>query len=288
MTIFEFQHFAVVGGTGALGRVVTRELLCGKAKSVRVVTRKCSKAHAKEELRNLGAKVMDVDYSDFSSLVCYYDMFSNQALMIDAAKVAGVTRFVPSEYGIDIVGKDHPFLSQKQATRRYVEQSGLEYTYYITGFFIDHLITTHGGFDLKRRTATIIGSGKTPLSVTAMDDVARFIVRTINLTESRNAALTISGETTCLLKICQDITKVNKLDMKVNNIPIEEAVATVNQVPSPLDAITKMYYDILIMVENGICLNPLNHISLTNLTPISVVGYINRLIHPPTSECSAL
>ena len=95
-----YTRFAVVGGTGALGALVTKELVAQGAEVI-VLSRSASDVP-------VGATVKVVDYADPSSLAealagaevvistLYAAGFAVQPAVVDAAKAAGAKLFVPS------------------------------------------------------------------------------------------------------------------------------------------------------------------------------------------------
>jgi len=96
-----FASFAVAGGAGGLGSLITKELLAQGAKVV-VLSRSASTAVPE------GAIVRAVDYTDKDSLVNALSGvevvvsalnaggFPSQPALADAAKAAGAKLFVPS------------------------------------------------------------------------------------------------------------------------------------------------------------------------------------------------
>jgi uncharacterized protein YbjT (DUF2867 family) len=98
---FTYTTFAVAGGAGGLGALITKELLAQGAQ-VAVLSRNASTAVPS------GATVKVVDYSDAASLTAALQGvqvvvsalsaggFAQQPALADAAKAAGVKLFVPS------------------------------------------------------------------------------------------------------------------------------------------------------------------------------------------------
>ena len=73
-----------------------------------------------------------------------------------------------------------------------LKQSKLQYTRFATGFFMDYWGMPHVksnlapftfGIDMQNGQAAIPGDGNVPLSLTYSRDLARFVVRTLDLDE---------------------------------------------------------------------------------------------------------
>lgn len=112
-----FQSVAVAGATGAIGYSITEALLNDGSYKVRILRKKPESKNEKTELlASKGVEIVYVDYNQKDDLVKALkgidavvsavnakDMVSNfysiQAPLVEAAKEAGVKRFIPSEFG---------------------------------------------------------------------------------------------------------------------------------------------------------------------------------------------
>ncbi|KAF9576103.1 hypothetical protein EC968_000171 [Mortierella alpina] len=126
------------------------------------------------------------------------DFYNSQVLLIDAAKAAGVKRFVPSEFGLDTIKYTrlndlHPILVDKGRIRDYIEKSGMEHTYILNGVFAEYMPAF--GFDVKKKTATIHVPPTTRMSISLLADVGRFTALALSSPYSRNAALHVASYT---------------------------------------------------------------------------------------------
>lgn len=174
----------VAGGTGGFGKFLTKELLKFPVtySPVRVLTREESKSKAQDLVKE-GAELVTADYNDHASLVkalngkrnSFHKEFrklsfaekSNitgvtivisalggavvgepQLALVKAAKEAGVTRFIPSEYGVD-PSKNTPFgfYAPKLKVQQAIKDAGLEYILYGNGLFTDADLIPEFGFD---------------------------------------------------------------------------------------------------------------------------------------------
>jgi uncharacterized protein YbjT (DUF2867 family) len=184
----------VVGATGVLGREVTKRLLA-EGRAVRGTTRHADRA---DDLRELGAEVVYADLIDRASLARACEgagavlaaahslmgtgTYASKAVdgdghraLIDAAKAAGVERFVyTSARGAT---PDHPvdFMRTKVAIEGYLRQSGVDFTILRPSAFMEwHVHRLLGLSILQSGTATVFGSGNASTNFIAADDLARY------------------------------------------------------------------------------------------------------------------
>jgi NADH dehydrogenase len=203
----------IVGGTGALGSVAAEKLLAQR-EAVRIMTRTPAKAEA---LQALGAEVVQGDLRDQDSLVqaCqgvdavlasahsvmgsgseaskYIDDQGHRWL-IDAAKAAGVNRFVyVSALG---AAPDHPanFFRIKYKIEQYLRKGGLSYAILRpTAFMESHAYMLIGQPILEKGKVTLFGKGKNPRNFVAAADVAHFAVMMLLKSGPSGEVLGIGG-----------------------------------------------------------------------------------------------
>ncbi|EJU01467.1 NADP-binding protein [Dacryopinax primogenitus] len=204
----EFEHFVVLG-SGRLGVFIIQELVAlkkqGKIKSVVVFTRS-NDSH--ERILQLGAKPVNVNYSNADQLVhalkgvdCVVSTLASNAVEFEkevarACKVLEVKLFVHSEWGLPNV--DHPG-SRKGEVKKYLKEIKQPWAYFYTGVFIDLVFTPFAGFNWNEGKVSIGGSGNGQVSCTARTDIARYVAYVlINLPveELENKAFRIEGERT--------------------------------------------------------------------------------------------
>ncbi|KAJ9078701.1 hypothetical protein DSO57_1003972 [Entomophthora muscae] len=151
------------------------------------------------------------------------------------------------------------------------------YTYYITGFFIERLMMPHLGFDIPNCKVSIVGKGETKVSVTSLNDVAKFVVGTINLPQAKNSKLFITGEETTLLGIAKDAAEIKAKPFEIEHIPIEKAQSILGD--ESTDGLTKAVNLLRLEIENGGVINKGNDASLVvGLKPMSIREYIQAQI----------
>ncbi|KAI9878830.1 MAG: hypothetical protein M1830_010399 [Pleopsidium flavum] len=196
---------ALAGGTTGMGLSILNEILATNKHQVVLLSRS-----PKPELSAQGIDVRSVDYNshDFlvrtlrgvhtviSAIASWDDsMRTSQLALVEAAKDAGVKRFAPSEYagpsndGIDLY-------AHKEAVWQAVKASGLEYTKFACGLFMNLFVTgTPRGeeealsglrpwnfiVNVKAGTADILGDGEAKATFTESRDVATFVAASLDL-----------------------------------------------------------------------------------------------------------
>ncbi|KAH7099983.1 NAD(P)-binding protein, partial [Auriculariales sp. MPI-PUGE-AT-0066] len=233
-----YTNFAVAGGAGGLGALITKALLSQGAEVI-VLTR------SKDSAVPAGAAAKVVDYADSASLSAALKGvqvvisalnaggFGQQPALADAAKAAGVKLFVPSEYGNPTheVSADS-LLHFKAALHQHLRTIGLPYTLYYTGWFSDYNFIPPFGFDVANKTLTIVGKGNTPISFTSRPDVAHFIAYTLtHLPEDKlqNATLGVEGDRRTLVSLKQTFEEVFGGEFKLVHRDTDEVAKLVQE-----------------------------------------------------------
>lgn len=158
-----YKNVAIAGATGNLGPSLVNALL-DAGFEVTIFTRAGGRTPA--NLPHGVSKVVPVEYTSVSSLTSAlrgHDVFvSNipnhgaQKPLIDAAIAAGVKRFVPSEFGMDVMRDEKTaalpmFKDGKKVIQEYLkEKSGeISWTCVVTGLFLDWCLDVGFSVDLK-------------------------------------------------------------------------------------------------------------------------------------------
>ena len=181
----------VAGGTGNLGqRIVTA--LRQKGADVRVIVRSGSDVNTVKKLENLGAVVFTVDTSNVaevsnactgafcvvSALAGLRDVIiDTQKVLLDAAVIAGVPRFIPSDFSLDFtnltVGENRN-LDLRREFRQYLDKSTISATTIFIGPFMDLLTGQMPMILFKPKRILYWGNADQRLDFTTMDDTAAF------------------------------------------------------------------------------------------------------------------
>ena len=185
---------AIAGGTGDVGRHIVDSIVAAKKHDLIILARSPN-----SDLEKLGVNVATVSYDDPSSLtsalqgvhtlICTIaasqgdEQVNTQLALIKAAQEAGVSRFMPSEFGVaGYIDDPVEYFRYKAQVVEAVKKSGLEYTLFENGFFMNYLAAGTAGMgyfpvnlfivDVERCTALIPGDGSSIFSITRVEDVA--------------------------------------------------------------------------------------------------------------------
>ncbi|KAJ7220040.1 hypothetical protein GGX14DRAFT_432960 [Mycena pura] len=173
-----YKSFAVVGG-GLVGLPVVRALV---AKKVSVVLLSRPESSAKNVPP--GVQVEKVDYNNVAATAAIFRKHKVDVVLstvattaagtltslVDAAKLAEIKLFVPSEYGLPTDGQTEGALGDKNKLAAYLKDVGVPSTRIFTGMFIEFIPWISGYTDNGK--ITIVGNGEAPLSCTAVEDIA--------------------------------------------------------------------------------------------------------------------
>ncbi|GAB3175873.1 NmrA family NAD(P)-binding protein [Telluribacter humicola] len=187
----ENKTIVLAGATGDLGGRIARSLLQQGAQ-VRAIVRPGSTGKAVEALRQLGASIVEVDFSSTSGLVtacmgadCVVSALSGlrevivdaQTALLQAAVEASVPRFIPSDYAIDYTGLPpgtNRNLDLRQAFRERLDKAPIAATSVLNGMFTD-LLTGQAPvilFPLNR--VVYWGNADQPLDFTTTENTAQY------------------------------------------------------------------------------------------------------------------
>eukprot|EP00276_Gloeochaete_wittrockiana_P004876 CAMPEP_0184645436 /NCGR_PEP_ID=MMETSP0308-20130426/1905_1 /TAXON_ID=38269 /ORGANISM="Gloeochaete witrockiana, Strain SAG 46.84" /LENGTH=317 /DNA_ID=CAMNT_0027074419 /DNA_START=94 /DNA_END=1047 /DNA_ORIENTATION=+ len=217
-----YKIVAIAGATGGVGEKIATAILKSKLFEVKILVRAASVTGEKkkqvDDLVKLGAKLVTFATESLEEAVkCLTGVevvvsalsgtgLGYQPTLIQAAKTAGVKLFIPSDYGIDIYSPDtmakikgtmvEGFFAPKLAAIETLKKVGLDYTIVLNGFFTDTTFFDWIGFDaLGSGKVLIAGDGKSKISFTSRDDVAKYIVEILkNADKYKNKIVKVSGD----------------------------------------------------------------------------------------------
>ena len=247
----------VVGATGLLGREICRRLAAA-GKPLRALVRRTADRAKVDELEQSGATLVRGDLKDRASLdaacrgidtvittasttlsrqegdsIQTVDQ-EGQMRLVDAAKAAGVARFVYVSYshGIDV---DCPLATAKRAVENHVKQSGMTYTILAPSVFMEIWLSPALGFDAANAQARIYGSGTNPISWISLGDVAQFVVLALDHAAARNAILELGGPAAISpLEVVRAFEQTGGRPFTVEHVPEETLRAQRTAATDPL------------------------------------------------------
>jgi len=181
----------LAGATGDLGQRVARAL-GRRGALVRALIRARTPEEVRSELRATGATLVDTDFSDPAALqrvcaraVCVISTLNGieptivgvQGALLEAAVVAGVPRFMPSDFSLDFTKTrpgDNRNMDLRRAFQAQVDAAPIRATSVLNGAFAD-LLTGEAPIVLhKLRRILYWGDADQPLDFTTKDDVADY------------------------------------------------------------------------------------------------------------------
>lgn len=208
------MHVLVVGATGLLGTEICRRAI-NAGHRVRGLVREMSDPDRVSGLRDLEVELAHGDLGDPPSLdraVAGVDAVvstatatgrggsesiegvdrTGQLSLVEAARDAGVRRFVHVSFSADI-GGDDPLTKAKREVERRVRESGMTWTILKPSCFMEVWLGPALGFDFPNRKVTLFGTGEAPLSYISLYDVAAFAVHALESRDTENEDIELGG-----------------------------------------------------------------------------------------------
>ncbi len=190
------QTIALVGGTGHLGSLLGNAVLDKTDVQLRLLVRPASRDKV-AELEKRGAQVVEGALGpDAGALASLCEgvstvisavqggpdvIIDGQTHLLRAARDAGVRRFIPSDYSLDLFKVKPGHIPTSDVRRRFAsvadaERGKVEVVHVLNGGFLDRGVLF--GFirviDVEKRTAYVWGDGKQPMDWTTYADTARY------------------------------------------------------------------------------------------------------------------
>ena len=213
----------VFAASGTAGRACVNELLAQDVFDVKVLRRKpgqqeksssgvlmgvAEKQPLWDEWTRKGVEVREADVTDHSELIPALEgtdylvscvpLFATESQypLIWAAKMAGVERFVPSEYGYIYEWEQfwptpsvhRTMAAQKAFIRRVIELAGLDFTIIPAGLWPEYYMVEPVG---------VMGDGERKFSWSCGQDVGRIIPHVLAHPASRNAVCPVAATAYC-------------------------------------------------------------------------------------------
>ncbi|GAD95780.1 hypothetical protein MYCGRDRAFT_108162 [Paecilomyces variotii No. 5] len=290
---------AVAGGAKGIGLDIVQAILDTKKHALTVLSRS-----DQPSLISKGIDIKVVDYSSvqqlkdalggvhtvISCLAAYgSDTAAAELALLEAAKQVEAARFVPSEWNSacnDVVD----LYSGKETVWKAVQSSGLEYTRFVNGLWMnvwgpgcprdeEEALGAYKGrppfcIDVRAGTALIPGDGSQRMVVTRTQDVGRFVAAALELphweAESR-----IAGDRLTFTEVVELVKEICGKDLHITTLSVEDLEGILNS--GNLDVGERFYYQLLLSIALGRTdFEP----TLNNLCPhiksLSVAEYFRR------------
>ncbi|MBN3871778.1 SDR family oxidoreductase [Nostoc sp. JL33] len=228
----------IVGATGTLGRQVARRAI-DEGYKVRCLVRSSKKAAF---LKEWGAELVpgNLRYPDTlaealegvtqvidastsrptDSLSIKQVDWDGKVALIQAAKAAGVERFI----FFSILDADKypevPLMEIKRCTELFLAESGLNYTILRLAGFMQGLIGQYGIPILESQPVWVTGNSS-PIAYMDTQDIAKFAIRALSVPETENQAFPVVGTRAWsaeeIINLCE---RLSGKDARVTRMPI--------------------------------------------------------------------
>mmetsp|Transcript_5008 Transcript_5008/g.10831 ORF Transcript_5008/g.10831 Transcript_5008/m.10831 type:complete len:299 (-) Transcript_5008:484-1380(-) len=238
----------IIGGAGLLGAHLTTGLLEHGGYEVTILTREGGDQSKLAPFVSKGAKVVTANVEDEASLTAAFQgqdivlsavgsaALAGQTLAIKAATAAGVRRFVPSEFGLDTgapgIREYFPALGYKFAVRDALEASGLEWTYVVTGFFMETQFSPYFNFDAAAGKLTVKGNPDAKFAATSLKDVGRWTAEALLDPASKNTTIYLRGSEVSYNSVIKTYESTTGKKLEVTHVSSEELNKQIEAHPS--------------------------------------------------------
>ncbi|WHF51558.1 NmrA family NAD(P)-binding protein [Chryseobacterium gotjawalense] len=201
---------AVAGGTGNLGGRIVKALI-ERGAEVRVLVRTTSDAEKIGQLEKLGAKVLPINMTSEQEIAtacsgasCVVSalaglkevVIDTQKTLLNGVVLAGVPRFIPSDYSLDFTkfnDGENRNLDLRRAFHTYLDAAPIEATTIFNGAFMDMLTAEFPMIIFKRKLIIYWGNVDHKLAFTTLDNTAEFTAN-VALDTSTPRYLSIAGD----------------------------------------------------------------------------------------------
>lgn len=213
------QTVLIAGATGTLGNRIAHHLtdLPAADVAVRLLVREPAPSDAGKRalldgLIDRGATLVRGDLGDEHSLATAVEgvdvvvsavqggpdvIVDGQVRLARAAAGAGVRRFIPSDFALDIwhAPAEAPMFALRRAADAAIDDTGLEVLHVLNGAFMDMMTDPRSAdvLDLDAGVGRYWGAGDDPFDVTLIEDVAAFTARLAVDTEAAPGVHAIRG-----------------------------------------------------------------------------------------------
>jgi len=199
----------IVGGTGGLGQEVAKGLVAAKGFGARKALVRSLDSPKAKTLQEMGWELVQVeDFNDVDALekalqdakvvvstVGGGDMVQLETATIKAAKRAGASLYVPSQFGVDSRrwGYQFPFLAGKKQVLDEADAVGLPTLKVFVGLFSDYIFNFLA--DPTNAKGRIVGDGSAKLSFTRRSDIGYVLAKALEDPALANGGyLSIQGD----------------------------------------------------------------------------------------------
>jgi len=203
------QKVAVIGATGQIGLPLCRALLCQGHRVVAISRGRTTvnsqplatleQAGARvvihEDLRDIGALARTLEGCDVVVVALRMSVAILERYgppVLEAARLAGVRRFVPDEFGVHTLSLDEGvgvLFDAKKTFQHRLFDSGLEWTLLFNGYIFDYFLPNLRMFD----AITTFGDLDLPIATHHIDDIGAIAARVVTDPRTANRAVQLQA-----------------------------------------------------------------------------------------------
>lgn len=170
-----------------------------------------------------------------------------QVALAEAAAAAGVRRFIPSDFAIDLFNAPAgapQFEARKEAAAA-IEALDLEVIHILQGAFMDQMLNPalhHVFVDTEAGEIRYYGTGDEPVDMTTVEDTARFTARIATDPAAAPGVHTISGARTTFKAIGAEVQRITGTVLRPVSMGDAASLrAAIAAKPNPWDAVMDWY-----------------------------------------------
>ncbi|KAL7897122.1 hypothetical protein HDV63DRAFT_411476 [Trichoderma sp. SZMC 28014] len=262
---------AVAGGNSTIASNIINAILASKKHQLVVLSRS-----PQPDLETRGAVVRVVDYNSHEQLTkalegihtvlsCIWShgsaLVTSQLALLEAAKEAQVKRFVPSEWAIPAYDKV-AYYKVKESVWEAVKKSGLEYTRFINGLWLNiwaadaprEEAVGRSGYlgpsfiiDTKAGTVSIPGDGSRKVAFTDMRDIGKYVTAALDF-EKWDEDSFIVGEK---VSVNEFVDKFERISGKPLNKTYFSSAQINGLIAENKESVMGMIYEIWRLIDDG-------------------------------------
>ena len=253
------QHILLAGPTGNLGPHLIKELVAHN-KDVHALIRPESMSNPEKvnPLKALGVNLMAGDVNDPVSLdhACAGmdavisalggGQLMQQKALLNAAKAAGVKRFIPSEFGVDPYAAGPgacDLFDAKMAVQKMIIDSGINYTMIYTNGFMEFWASGLGqlGNTVESGEVSIFGKGNVRASMMTLPDIARFVIAILDDPDMINKEVRFTANVMTQEELISTWEKMSGEKVKRNPVTKEMLDQVINTSTTPETMMTRIF-----------------------------------------------
>lgn len=241
------RQILLIGATGSIGSIILSALLSSpNPPSITILKRTSSTSPLPSSIPVISLPSYNPSSAPLSTLVPLFKGFdaiiscqttlsvSNQLHLIDAAILAGVKRYFPSEYGLNNMRSDAqslcPVFKEKATVQQYLRdrEDKIEWTSISCGTWLRWSFANNFlGLDVENRKVKYWDDGEGRFSITTEENTASAVVKAVSThwEETRNRNVFLSDVVTSQREIVEEIERqIGEGKFAVEKVRSEEEI----------------------------------------------------------------